>query len=142
MKLNKKGITLIELVIVIGLISMVIAIGYSLYLTSVRGFLRESTSVDNQFKVRHASNMIGRQIRRADTVTINVGKLKLTYPDGSSLEYLLQGDVIMEGSNKLVEGINSFTVSKTGDTIFLTIQSNENSDDEVYELSSQITIRK
>ena len=142
MKLNKKGITLIELIIAIGILSMVLALGYSLYLTGVRGFLRETTSVDNQFKVRHASTTIGRQIRRADTVTVDGGKLKLTYPNGSSLVYRLQGNVIMEGTNKLVEGINTFTASITGNTIFLTIESKENSDDEAYELSSQITIRK
>ena len=142
MKLNKKGITLIELVIAIGILSMVVALGYSLYLTGVRGFLREATSVDNQFKVRHASTMIGRQIRRADTVAINAGKLKLTYPNGSSLEYQLQGGAIMEGSNILAKGINSFTVGITGNTVVLTIQSKKNSDNEVYELSSRITIRK
>jgi type II secretory pathway pseudopilin PulG len=142
MKLNKKGITLLELVIAIGILSMVVALCYSLYLTGVRGFLRESTSVNNQFNVRHASNAIGRQIRRAETATVNAGKLNITYPNGSSLVYRLQGDAIMEGSNKLVEGIDNFTVSKTGDTIFLTIRSEENSDDEAYELSSQITIRK
>lgn len=142
MKLNKKGITLIELVIAIGLLSVVMAMGYSLYLTGVKGFLRETTSVDNQFQVRYASSTIGRQIRRADTVKIDAGKLKLTYPDGSSLVYQLQGDAIMGGSNKLVEGIIRFQVSRIGDTVFLTIQSKENSDDETYELSSEITLRK
>jgi prepilin-type N-terminal cleavage/methylation domain-containing protein len=142
MKLNKKGITLIELVIAVGLLSMVMAMGYSFYLMGVKGFLRESTSVDNQFQVRHASYTIGRQIRRADTVTIDIGKLKLTYPDGSSLVYQLQGDAIMGGSYKLVEGINSFEVSKHGDTILLTIRSKDNSDDKAYEITSEITIRK
>lgn len=142
MKLNKKGFTLLELVIAIGILSMIIALCYSLYITGVKGFLRESTSVNNQFVVSHASNAIGRQIRRAATATVNAGKLNITYPNGSSLVYKLQGDAIMEGSNKLVEGIDSFTVIKTGDTIFLTIRSEENSDDEAYEISSQITIRK
>ncbi|HHU73927.1 MAG TPA: hypothetical protein GXZ28_04790 [Clostridiales bacterium] len=153
---NNKGTTLIELVIVVGIITTIIAVIAAFYISGVKGFAREASTADNQFKVRRSSNDIGREIRRASNITINSGKLELEYTDGTKKVYRLEDQIIkvdlyikdaMGGysyndTSELVKGIKTFDISMNTEQITMKIESLENTEGFTYQLVSEISIRK
>ncbi len=65
---DNRGMTLVELVVAIAILSAILLSIYSLYIVGVRGFARETSTAQNQVSIRRASNEIGRQIRRATSI--------------------------------------------------------------------------
>lgn len=153
---NSKGMTLIELIIGIAILSSIILVISAFYISGVKGFARETTTADNQFRVRRLSNAVGREVRRASTATVSSGRLKLTYQDGTELEYRLEankvisdyyvknamGTLVLDETIVLTQGIKRLDVTSLSDEVNITIESLENSDGITYKLNSTINIRR
>lgn len=153
---DNKGMTLIELVIGIAVTSSILLVIFTFYISGVKGFARESTTADNHSRVRRASNDLGRELRRASTVTESSGHLILIYEDGTKKDYYLDdstinvnyyrentpGNYVIDHTGILAVKIKKFmpTVS-TGKLVFL-IESLANAEGQTYQLETEIIIRK
>lgn len=153
---NQKGLTLVELIIAIGLLSAIIAAISAFYIAGSKGFAREISTVDNQRNVRRATNEIGREIRRAKEADVVSGKLRLSYSDGAVIEYYLDGDAIKEAfyrinhvgnlvldkTSEIVNGMKKFEVTIISDKINIKIESIENANNNTFKQESEFVLRK
>ncbi len=139
---NKKGVTLLELIIALAIMSIIMAVCFSVFSYGMKGYQRKTANVDSQIDVRYVLSYLNREIRRAEHVEVNTNILKLTDETGNITEYKLNGDEIIKNATTIVDGINTFMVTMNGDKIEIFIESVENSSGDSYELSSEITIRK
>ena len=67
---NKKGITLVELVIALAILGIVLTIGYNLFLAGLKSYGRQIDNADNQARARQVIRQLTREIRRADQIDI------------------------------------------------------------------------
>ena len=154
---DNKGLTLIELVVAIAIISSIIMAISSFYISGVKGFARETTTASNQTEVRRVSNEIAREIRRASSVVnFSFGTIRLRYPDDKGIWYYLSENTLIadyglytpennmdtDYTSILSDRIGSFNVNKVGDNITITIESIENSEGETYKLVTELYLRK
>ena len=157
---DNKGLTLIELVVAIAIISSIIMAISSFYISGVKGFARETTTASNQTEVRRVSNEIAREIRRASSVVnFSFGTIRLRYPDDKGIWYYLSENTLIADyglytsdtsdtnmdtyyTSILSDRIGSFNVNIVGDNITITIESIENSEGETYKLVTELYLRK
>lgn len=151
---DNKGMTLVELVVSIAIISVILLAIYSFLNTGVKGFARETTTANNQAQVRRISNNIGREIRRANSIAVedDSKKLIITDPDGNIIEYTrdvtdntIKAKHINGASSytsNLASGIAKFTAIIVDDKVTVEIKSIENARGKTYELKTEITIRR
>lgn len=87
MREKQKGMTLVELIIGLGLMSMVLTVLYMIFFTGLRSLEHQMENANNQTTARQTLSYIGREIRRAEDVVINNNKsLTVTY-GGSDITY-------------------------------------------------------
>jgi prepilin-type N-terminal cleavage/methylation domain-containing protein len=67
---NKKGITLVELVIALAILGIVLTIGYNLFLAGLKSYGRQIDNADNQARARQAIRQLTREMRKADQIDI------------------------------------------------------------------------
>lgn len=149
---NKKGFTLVELIIVLALLGIVIMMGLSILSFSYKSFDSQVDNIDNQSKVQYAINEISKKIR-SDSTGITIpggitadGKISGEIITVGGVEYTLEQNVLyktdsLNNKNKLVSGIKSFTTSIEGNKVTLEITSQANRGRE-FTLTSEIYIRE
>ncbi len=128
MKDKQTGMTLIELVIGLGLMSIVLAVLYAIFFTGLKSFDRQIENANNQTTARQTLNYIGREIRRADNIKVydNNKGLVVEY-DGSEIEYEFNhlNNIlyrVKDGTkNPMIEGIKDFYIEYLDGTYFLNI---------------------
>lgn len=104
---RQKGNTLMELLIALCLVQIVLSLAYSIYLFGIKGYLQDTSSIENQSNVRIALDHITYNIRRTKKVRI----LNDYFVVGDE-DYRLKGDnVLMNKDNQLAVGISEFTFS-------------------------------
>lgn len=135
---NKKGVTLIELIIVLSILAVVITLGYSIFIFGIKNFTIQTANANNQSNVRYATSFISKEIRKADSVSISSNEITI---DGT-VTYKLHSNVIMRNTNELVSDIASFNVERVGNRIILEITSVPNASGRNVSLSSKIYIRE
>lgn len=154
---DNRGMTLIELVVAIAILSAVIFAITSFYVTGVKGFARESSTVNNQTEIRRLSNEIAKEIRKsAQVMFLPDGRLILVDPDDKIVVFRKGSDnTFFEGYGiKLPDGsphidyeltiskrVNVFNVGITGDKVTVTLESIENTEGETYKLETELYIR-
>lgn len=128
MRHEQKGMTLIELVIGLGLMSMVLAVLYAIFFTGLKSFDRQMENANNQTTARQTLSYIGREIRRADNIEVyddNKG-LVVEY-GGSEIEYEFNhlNNILYRvkngTKNPMIEGIKDFNIEELHGTYFLNI---------------------
>lgn len=138
MKINKNGFTLVEVIVTLTLLSIIITLGYSIYIFGLKNYTTQSNNVNNQSNVRYALSSIIKEIRKADDVVISSNKITLN----GSIEYKLDGTTIMKNSDEVVNGIQTLDVQQIDRKIIIRITSLPNVDGNVVDLSSEIYIRE
>ena len=152
---DDRGYTLIEVVVAIAILVAIMFSIFSFYVTGVKGFARESTTANNQMKIRRALNDISREVRRSSSATVGSGSLVLEYPDDKKTEFNLSGESIImnyfeknpggvyisNGTSTLIDGIKSFTSTVGTDVISIELESTANSEGQTYKRESKLTIR-
>ena len=128
MRHEQKGMTLIELVIGLGLMSMVLAVLYAVFFTGLKSIDRQMENANNQATARQTLSYIGREIRRADNIEVygdNKG-LVVEY-GGSEIEYEFNhlNNILYRvkngTKNPMIEGIKDFNIEELHGTYFLNI---------------------
>ena len=124
MKDKQKGMTLIELVIGLGLMSIVLAVLYAIFFTGLKSFDRQIENANNQTTARQTLSYIGREIRRAENIEVYGDRLVVKY-GGSEIEYEFNHSNnilyrVKNGTkNPMIEGIKDFNIEELDDTYYV-----------------------
>ena len=135
---NRKGFTLIELMIVLALLGVIITSAFSVFSFGFKSFNAQTDNIDNQSKVRHAINDISKEIRRISAPVITISGAEI---DVDGVVYKLQGSTLMKNGNELVSGIKSFNPSILDKKITLKLTSQAKRGRE-FTLTSEIYVRE
>ncbi len=139
--MNKKGFSLIELIVVMALTSFILVMGFSVYRFSTQTYQREAERTTTQFNLRTAMTVITKDIRRTPGSDIIVDSPGNTISVGSNV-YELEDNAIHVNSGVLISEISEFNVDKTGDTISIEIVSEENSLGDSVSYETMVVVRR
>ena len=151
MRHEQKGMTLIELVIGLGLMSMVLAVLYAVFFTGLKSIDRQMENANNQATARQTLSYIGREIRRAENIKVyddNKG-LVVEY-GGSEIEYKFNhlNNILYRvkngTKNPMIEGIKDFNIeySDYNYTYFLNITVISERHDNPITITTKIRMRE
>lgn len=124
---NKKGFTLIELIVAVALFVIVISIVISLFTTGLMGYRKVMAIQNVQENGLFLLEFIAKEIRMS-TVNSNpnIYTLKITRPNGESITYSFTGGAINRTSPSASGPINSPEVSVSGRFYTLGIGTGDN----------------
>lgn len=135
---SRNGMTLIELLIASFIVLIVLSIGYSLYLTGIKGFIANANALDGQSNVRIAMDHITRSFREANTIKVDGDYLRVGLNT-----YRLNEDILMVNINQLATGISEFSISQIQPhQVYIRISSVPNSHGESFTLEAWLTVRR
>lgn len=118
---NQRGVTLVELLAAITLLSIVLLLIGNVHISGQKQYIKQSEQVEKQSTVRYATNVITRNIRRSNNITVSENELSI-----DSDKYKLVKEKIMKNNHIFVEDIKTFNVEKKDKKITLTITSASN----------------
>ena len=149
MKDKQKGMTLIELVIGLGLMSMVLAVLYAIFCTGLKSFDRQMENANSQTTARQTLSYIGREIRRADNIEVyGDNKWLVVEYGGSEIEYEFNhlNNILYRvkngTKNPMIEGIKDFNIEELHGTYFLNITVISDRHNNPITISTQIRMRE
>lgn len=138
---NQGGFTLVELLAAITLASLVIVLLGTIHLFAQKQYQVQTESVNHQKEVRLAMTSVTQQLRSVtsdqvsfDGSTLTVGDC-VYYWDQNSQNISLDGTI-------LAREIAQFDIQKSAEYITVTIQSEENNQGKIADLSSTIYFRE
>jgi prepilin-type N-terminal cleavage/methylation domain-containing protein len=135
---NQKGVTLIELLAAIALLSIVLLLANSIHLFGQKQMTDQTTEIQNQANVRLAMDIITKQVRKASTIYVdNYGVLTL-----DTDIYKLDNNNLTKNNQPLVTNLQKFDLQYDGNKIKVTIADLPNSNTPQTTLSTTIYIRK
>lgn len=116
-RINEKGVTLVEVLASLALLSIIVLLVSSTQLFAQKQFNIQSNEVNIQSNERLALKIVTQEIRKAKTVTVNqTNELTINGTD----VYKLQNKNLLKNNSPIVSDISTFTVTKQGNQ--LTIQ--------------------
>jgi prepilin-type N-terminal cleavage/methylation domain-containing protein len=150
---QNKGITLVEMLIAVALISVVISLAYVFYFTGFKAFNRNVDRVDLQQNVRHSLSFISKRLFNANnsdvvvtTITgapdeLRIGR-ELFRLSGTTLS--VNHDYLnpLSPFNPLAEGITEFESTRSGNMVTITISAGAVQQDNHFSLSTQVLLRR
>lgn len=136
---NSKGVTLIELIVVLGLVSLVLLVGYNLLPLGLNTFGMQTENIDNQSRARQAIRQISGEIRKASSVDV-IDEYSIDI-DGVLYKFQEDENTLLRDGNDFMSGIKLFTTSRNGNEINLEITTLAKDSHEVT-LSTVIYIRE
>ena len=141
---NNKGVTLVELVIAMALISIVLALGYSLYYFGFNSVTDQLDMIDNQTNVRLAVKYITQELRRAQHVMIENGNVLRIRPMHTSSynEFKLSVNSLLKDNTTLATGLGEFGITKVDRLITISITSTEDVNGNNFNIRTQVYLRE
>lgn len=153
MKLNKKGTTLIELVIVLALIGFASLIAFSFYFFSARTFAKGSSQTEAQFDIRMVTQFITEEVRNSVTLDIVVKPNTFTANDTYNYIYVLNKQMYYRKANETIGNllydiqIENYTfaleksVSKSGNSVnLLHVYINGKNENQVFSVDTEFLL--
>lgn len=128
---NARGLTLIEVLAAIVLLSIILAMVTSVYLLGVKQYKVQTQNINSQENVRLAMTVLTKAIRSASSVQVvdpgtpshpSDDQLKLTTGTQTDV-YALDQTNIDKNGKPLVQGVSQFIVSQVGTEVSLKIES-------------------
>lgn len=151
--IEDKGYSLIELLIALALLAVVTAMGYSLYIMSVKGYAKSIDRVDVQQNVRLAASYIQKKLLSAsedEVIVIKGDESSDALIIGS--EYFDLKDTTLRvnhdyrpGStsfNPIAEGITKFEVEKDGKRVTVSISGGEIGKGNFFPVTFEVLLRR
>ncbi|MFD2657491.1 PilW family protein [Gracilibacillus thailandensis] len=136
---NQRGVTLVELLTTITLLSIVLALIGSIHLFSQKQFIHQSEQVNQQSEIRNAITEISRQIRTTPSDQISVSENTLKIDD---IEYRLEGNQLLKNRSVLAENIARFSISLDGSKLKINIESEQTILKDITALETTLTLRE
>lgn len=119
---NRRGVTLIELLVALGLVSIVLAAVYNIMLTGMKTYNLSFAQAQNQGVLRAAMLSLSTSMRSADTVSVSGTSLII----GDETVKLQSNTLIATKSSgvtrTIASGISTFTLTSDGTMITITLQ--------------------
>lgn len=143
MNKNKKGLTLIELLIVIALIGLISTAAFSMNIFGAKTFKRSEERADRQFELRMVADFITRKVRYAKTVEI-LNSVPL--PSARYCDIYLQDGAIIFNNNGVRANVpgaadaSDFTLSFTRDSVNMLGFEIGKADDENLNMESSVGV--
>lgn len=132
---SNKGVTLIELLAALALLSIVVLLASSIQIFGQNQTKNQTTEIQNQSNLRLAINMITKDIRRAKSGAENVivsvpnTELQINTINNNTppIKYKLDKNILLKDDQPLVSNIKEFKLVKAVDNtnIVITITSND-----------------
>ncbi|MCH1626577.1 prepilin-type N-terminal cleavage/methylation domain-containing protein [Ferdinandcohnia quinoae] len=135
---NNKGVTLVEVIVVVALLSMVLLLINAVNIFGHKQLSNQSSHIENQSNARLAINILTKEIRSAKTV--NVLDNVLTINDSDT--YTLDDYSIMKNDNVLISNIYELKIKMQNNKINLKVTSNEGGNQHSISLSTIIYLRE
>lgn len=132
---NNKGFTLIELMIVTGLIITVASIVFSPITFSVENFGNQNEKTNIISDLRRTMDYLTREIRKANEIEVIDNGIKI-----DSIVYNLENGNLVKDGNVVIEDIDELNINKLGSKIEIKIVIKD-SKAKNHSLSSTINIR-
>lgn len=132
---NKKGFTIIELVIVLGLVGMVLSMIFIPVTFATKNFSSENKRMNNISNARVTMDYLTTQIRKSNEIRIDDDKIKI----GTNI-YKLENRTLFKDEQEVINGIDELIINKSGETVVIKIIIKNNKGED-YVLSSIINIR-
>lgn len=101
MKKNADGFTLIEILIVLGILAIIVVVGSNMFFTILKSSSKTKVLTEVKQNGNYALNVMARMIRNAkkiETCESGMSKLKITNPDDDTTEFDLTGPKIASNS--------------------------------------------
>lgn len=138
---NKRGFTLIELVVVLALVGIVLSVVFSPIIFSFKNFDMQNEKANVISDARATMDYLTREIRKGGTVKVVKGSLT---EDGSltidSKKYKLENGILYKDKEEIIEGIDDVIIEEDGEPITIGIIIGD-SKGKHYKLSSDINLR-
>lgn len=135
---NQQGVTLVELLAAISLLSIFLLLASSIHLFGQNEMTYQTTEIQNQSNVRLAMNLITKQIRKASTISVNNNVITIDNTD----VYKLDNNSLTKNSQPLITNLQKFDIQFTGDQITVSIADLPSNNIPQTTLSTTIYIRK
>ncbi|NLM14136.1 MAG: type II secretion system protein [Epulopiscium sp.] len=115
---NEKGVTLIELIVSLAIFSAIISLTLSVLLFGSRTFKKLTNETNDLLNVSHAIQYLTKEIRKADKIEADNGRLILNERD----VYTLENNVILKNRTPMFYNIEMLTIVKLSSRIEVTIK--------------------
>lgn len=136
---NKKGFTLIELVITLAILGIVLPVIFSPVFFSFKNFDTQNEKTNIISDTRAVMDYLTREIRKSDQVTVDDNKITITI--GTDLVIYEEDNGDLKKDGKVInEGIGELTIKKSDQKIEIKILARDSKNKE-HSLSSIIYIR-
>lgn len=119
---NKKGFTLIELIIAVAVLGAVAMLMYTFFGQGFALYTEEVKSADQQTDMREVLSEITNKVRVTPSDQISYVNDILTIDDHV---YAYDGDRIIRNTRELATGISAFDVSITGKLLEIVLENND-----------------
>jgi prepilin-type N-terminal cleavage/methylation domain-containing protein len=137
MKLNIKGVTLVELLITCAVVAIVIAAAGGVLLTGIKTFNTNMKGTVSQLNMRPVMIEITKDVRKYSAATPGASSLTVngvTYTVNSTNETLKQGSTVIANNVKAISSI--FVAGSNDKIILITLTASDNST-----LSTQVHLK-
>ncbi|MCM3441952.1 prepilin-type N-terminal cleavage/methylation domain-containing protein [Metabacillus halosaccharovorans] len=137
---NQRGVSLIEVIASISLISIILLLVNSFHLFGQKQMTSQTDEIQNQANIRTALNMITKEIRTAESVSIEDDVLIINLKD----KYTLDSNTIMKNNTVFIKNINRFIFAFDDEKkkkINLSIESLPSKEEQPIKVSTSIYLR-
>jgi len=140
---NKKGFTLVEMLIAIMIFAVVMALAGSLFVTGFRNYEKVSGILTGQSNNRIVMYEISKELRNASLADIVVNETNTSITIGSVIFAYSGTDSTISKTKSgtttvIARSVTGFTVELVGETVSYSIHSSEETD----KLSSSVTLKQ
>lgn len=149
---NKRGYTLLEVMIAVALLAIVVGMGYAIYVMGFRAYIMSTTRMEVQQNVRSAASFIQRRLltAAADDVeeryinglkTLKIGNECFNLKDGT-LRVNLNCSNPASTPNPLAEGISEFDFVIEGRRVKVELAAGQEGEDDYFKVEFEVLLRR
>jgi prepilin-type N-terminal cleavage/methylation domain-containing protein len=122
---NNKGVTLIELLAALSLLSIIIVLASSVHIFGQKQTNDQTTEIQNQANVRLAMKIMTKEIRGAQSVTYNSSTKELAINKSNTTDiYKFANNILTKNNQPLFSNLQSCTFVPDSNKVTITITSN------------------
>lgn len=138
---NDQGITLVELLASLAILSVVILLAGSVHLFGQTEFIRQTELATQDNDLRYGLSVLSREVRRAETATWNDESKTLTT---SSDIFMWSGNRLTKNGETLIDGVGNFDapVNVLEGKVEITLSGSEPRQAEAKSYSTTIYLRR
>ncbi|UOQ47286.1 prepilin-type N-terminal cleavage/methylation domain-containing protein [Gracilibacillus caseinilyticus] len=136
---NQRGMTLIELLAVLIILSLIVILVGSIQLFSQKQFSNQAQQVERQSDVRQLLTEMNRELRLTPSKAISAADNSLVIAD---TVYALQGNMILRNGSVQAENIRAFDVERTGNQLTIEISTERTLMEDTTTVTTTIMLRK